>query len=268
VGGGRWFEDGYREAVVGSFVAQRLGLKPGDTFKPYHGLNFNPKEQHEDEYVITGVLEPSNTPADRVLWIPLAGLQNMSGHAAATASDVSAVLVKLRSAVAGQQLDMLYNKQGDRLTFAWPLGTVLAQLFDKMGWFDQVLELVAYLVALVAAGSVLASIYNSLSARRRDLAILRALGARRSTVFASIILEAASIAALGMVLAWGLYAVILGAVAAVIRAQTGVVLDPWAWDPVLVIAPLALVVLGALAGVLPAIKAYGNPVAENLAPES
>jgi putative ABC transport system permease protein len=114
VGGGRWFEDGYREAVVGSFVAQRLGLKPGDTFKPYHGLNFNPKEQHEDEYVITGVLEPSNTPADRVLWIPLAGLQNMSGHAAATASDVSAVLVKLRSAVAGQQLDMLYNKQGDR----------------------------------------------------------------------------------------------------------------------------------------------------------
>jgi putative ABC transport system permease protein len=163
---------------------------------------------------------------------------------------------------------MLYNKQGDRLTFAWPLGTVLAQLFDKMGWFDQVLELVAYLVALVAAGSVLASIYNSLSARRRDLAILRALGARRSTVFASIILEAASIAALGMVLAWGLYAVILGAVAAVIRAQTGVVLDPWAWDPVLVIAPLALVVLGALAGVLPAIKAYGNPVAENLAPES
>jgi type I restriction enzyme R subunit len=258
----------YREAVVGSFVAQRLGLKPGDNFKPYHGLNFNPKEQHEDEYVVTGVLEPSNTPADRVLWIPLAGLQNMSGHAAATASDVSAVLVKLRSAVAGQQLDMLYNKQGDRLTFAWPLGTVLAQLFDKMGWFDQVLELVAYLVALVAAGSVLASIYNSLSARRRDLAILRALGARRTLVFASIILEATSIAALGMVLAWGLYAVIMGAVSAVIRAQTGVVLDPWAWDPVLVIAPLALVVLGALAGVLPAIKAYSNPVAENLAPES
>lgn len=266
--GGRWFEDGYREAVVGSFVAQRLGLKPGDTFKPYHGLNFNPKEQHDDEYVVTGILEPSNTPADRVLWIPLAGLQNMSGHAAATASDVSAVLVKLRSPVAGQQLDLLYNKQGDRLTFAWPLGTVLAQLFDKMGWFDQVLELVAYLVALVAAGSVLASLYNSLSARRRDLAILRALGARRMTVFASIILEAVSVAALGMVLAWVLYGVILQAVAAVIRAQTGVVLDPWAWDPVLVIAPAGMVLLGALAGVLPALKAYSNPVAENLVPES
>jgi putative ABC transport system permease protein len=70
------------------------------------------------------------------------------------------------------------------------------------------------------------------------------------------------------VLAWGFYAVILMAVAAVIRAQTGVVLDPWAWDPVLILAPLALVALGALAGVLPAFKAYGNPVAENLAPQS
>lgn len=266
--GGRIFEDGYREALIGSFVAQRLGLKVGDTFRPYHGLNFNPQEQHEDEYVITGILEPSNTPADRVLWIPLSGLQNMTGHAAATATDVSAVLVKLRSPIAGQQLDMLYNRQGDRLTFAWPLGAVLAQLFDKMGWFDKVLELVAYLVALVAAGSVLASIYNSMSARRRDLAILRALGARRSTVFASIVLEAAAVAALGMIAAWILYFVILSITAGIIRAQTGVVLNPWAWDPVLVIAPAAVVALGALAGVVPAIKAYRTPVAENLVPES
>jgi len=266
--GGRVFEDGYREALVGSFVARRIGLKPGDTFRPYHGLNFDPATQHEDEYVVTGILEPSNTPADRVIWIPLAGLQNMSGHAAAAATDVSAVLVKLKSPIAGQQLDLLYNRQGDRFTFAWPLGAVLAQLFDKMGWFDKVLELVAYLVALVAAGSVLASIYNSMSARRRDIAILRALGARRATVFASIVLEAAAVAALGMVAAWGLYVVILSVVSGVIRAQTGVVLVVWAWDPILVIAPVGLVLLGALAGVVPAIKAYRNPVAENLVPES
>lgn len=266
--GGRVFEDGYREALVGSFVAAKIGLKVGDTFRPYHGLNFNPKEQHEDEYVVTGILEPSNTPADRVLWIPLEGLQNMTGHAAATATDVSAVLVKLRSPIAGQQLDLLYNKQGDRFTFAWPLGAVLAQLFDKMGWFDKVLELVAYLVVLVASGSVLASIYNSMSARRRDIAILRALGARRTTVFSAVVLEAAAVAALGMVGALGFHFVILGSAAAVIRAQTGVVLEVWAWDPILFWAPAGLVALGALAGVVPAMKAYTNPVAENLVPES
>jgi putative ABC transport system permease protein len=266
--GGRLFEDGYREAVVGSFVASRLGLKVGETFRPYHGLNFNPKEQHEDEYLVTGILEPSNTPADRVIWIPLEGLQNMTGHAAATATDVSAVLVKLRSPIAGQQLDLMYNKQGNRLTFAWPLGAVLSQLFDKMGWFDKVLELVAYLVVLVAAGSVLASIYNSMSARRRDIAILRALGARRSTVFSAIVLEAAAVAALGMLGALVCHFGFLSVAAGVIRSQTGVVLEVWSWDPILVIAPLGLVLLGALAGVVPALKAYRSPVAENLVPES
>ena len=73
---------------------------------------------------MVGVLKPSNTPADRVIWIPLAGIQQMSGHDPNAATDVSAVLVKLKagSAIAGFQMDMMYNKQGNRLTFAWPIG--------------------------------------------------------------------------------------------------------------------------------------------------
>jgi putative ABC transport system permease protein len=155
---GRLFDDGYREAVIGAFAAQRLGFKTGTEFKPYHGLNYasNPRDnvQHDDTYVVVGILEPSNTPADRVIWIPVAGLQNMAGHDPATAQDVSAALVKLRDPAAGFRLDQLYNKQGDKLTLAWPIGAVMAQLFDKIGWFDQVLALVAWLVALVAAASV------------------------------------------------------------------------------------------------------------------
>ena len=266
--GGRLFEDGYREAVVGNFAARRLGLKVGDTFKPYHGLNFDPKAQHDDQYTVVGILEPSNTPADRVIWIPLAGLQNMSGHDPGTATDVSAVLVRLRSPIAGQQLDMLYNRQGNRLTFAWPIAKQMADLFDKFGWFDSVLTLVAWLVALVATGAVMASIYNSMSSRRRDLAILRALGARRRTVFAAIVFEAATIAAGGMVLDYVIYLAILSGAAAVIRSQTGVVLDPFQPDAVLLWAPLAMIALGAFAGIVPAIKAYRTDVATGLTPES
>lgn len=267
-GEGRIFDEGYREAVVGSFVAQRLKLKIGSEFHPFHGLIFDEKAQHAETYVVVGILEPSNTPADRVIWIPLAGLQNMSGHLADTATDVSAVLVKLRSPIAGQQLDMLYNKQGNRLTWAWPTGTVMSQLFDKIGWFDQILALVAYLVALVAAGSVLASIYNSMNARRRDIAILRALGARRQTIFSVIVLEAIAIAALGMLIAFALHFAILTVTSSIIRAQTGVVLKPFAPDAVFLWAPLAMIALSALAGVVPAIKAYRTNVAAALTPES
>ena len=181
---------------------------------------------------------------------------------------VSAVLVRLRTPIAGQQLDMLYNKQGNRLTWAWPIGQVMAQLFDKIGWFDQVLELVAYLVALVACGSILASIYNSMNARRRDIAILRALGARRRTIFSAIVLEAVTIAVLGMVCGFGCHFGILTVAAAVIRAQTGVVLNPFEPDPVFLWVPVALISLSAMAGVVPAVKAYRTNVAEALVPES
>jgi len=262
------FLAGHAEAVVGSFAAQRLRMKVGDKFHPYHGLIFDEKQQHAETYVVTGILEPSNTPADRVIWIPLEGIQNMKGHDARTANDVSAVLVKLRAAVAGRQLDLLYNKQGNRLTFAWPVAAVMSQLFDKIAWFDRVLELVAYLVALVATGSVLASIYNSMNERRRDIAILRALGARAHTIFLTVILEAAGIATLGMAAGFAVYAVIALGVASVIRAQTGVVLEPLAWHPVQVIAPLGMIALSALAGLVPAIKAYRTNVAENLVPVS
>jgi len=268
--GGKWFDPLRREAVVGSFAAEKLKLKLGDKFHPFHGLIFDEHKQHAETYVVVGLLKPSNTPADRVIWIPLEGIQRMSGHNPAAATEVTAVLVKLKadSALAGFQLDTLYNKQGTRLTFAWPIGRVMAELFDKIGWFDRVLTLIAWLVALVATSSILASLYNSMNERRRELAILRALGARRVTVFAVIVLESSAIAALGVVLSFGAYAALISAVAAIIRAQTGVVLEPFAFNPVMLWEPLVFIALGALAGIIPAVKAYRTDVAGNLAPHS
>ena len=266
--GGKLFGADAKEAVAGSFAAAKLGLKVGDTFRPFHGLAFNPKDEHADTFVVTGILEPTNTPADRVVWIPLKGIQTMSGHDPKYAGDVSAFLLQFRSPIAGLNLDTMINKQGDRMTLAYPVGAIIAELFGKIGWFDQVLTLVAYLVALVAAGSVLASIYNSMNARRRDLAILRALGARRRTIFGAVVAEAACIGALGAAVGFAVYYGLLAGVGALIRAQTGVVLDVTATHPVLWICPVAMIALCALGGTVPALKAYRTPVAETIAPVS
>jgi putative ABC transport system permease protein len=268
--GDGFFDPRRREAVVGSFVAEKLGLKPGDTFHPFHGLIYDEKKQHSETYVVVSTLKPSNTPADKVIWIPLAGIQKMTGHDPKAATDVSAVLVKLKNSggLAGFGLDMMYNKQGNRLTFAWPIGATMADLFSKISWFDKVLALVSYLVALVATGSILASIYNSMNERRREIAILRALGARRRIIFSVILLEAAAISALGMIVAFVFYLAIMIGVAAVIRNETGIVLDPYKFNRVMLWAPAALITLGALAGVVPAWKAYRTDVAEHLSPTS
>src|SRR3954471_4413753 len=233
VPGGKIFVAGQKQAVAGSFAAERLGLKVGDKFHSYHGLAFDPKAEHADDFTVVGILQPTNTPVDRVIWVPLAGLQAMSGHDAKFATDVSAVLIQLRAPSAGFMLDTMINKQGNKMTFAYPVGAIIAELFGKIAWFDQVLTLVAYLVALVAAGSVLASIYNSMSARQRDLAILRALGARRHTIFGAVVAEAACIGALGAVVGFAIYFGLFAGVARIVRVQTGVVLDLGARHPVL-----------------------------------
>ena len=266
--GGRVFQDDQKEAVAGSFAAEKLGLKVGDSFHPFHGLAYDPTKTHADLYTVVGILAPTNTPADRVVWIPLHGVQTMSGHDPKAATDISAVLVQVKSPMMGFQLDTFYNKRGDRLTFAYPVGAIILDLFSRISWFDKVLALVAYLVGFVAAASVLASIYNSMSARRRDLAILRALGARRRTIFGAVVIEASVIGAIGSILGLAVYVVLFVVIAKIVRTQTGVVLDVRMLHPVLWICPLAMTFLCALGGVVPAVKAYRTPVAETLAPSS
>src|SRR5437868_10533671 len=100
--------------------------------------------------------------------------------------------------------------------------------------------MIAYLVIVVAAGSILASLYNTMNERRREFAILRALGARRTTVFTAIVLESAAIATLGGLAGYLVYGTILSTAAVVIRAQTGVVIDPFAFHPALLAAPLGM----------------------------
>jgi len=265
---GKLFNPGAREAVVGSFAAGQLGLVAGSTFHPYHGLEYDPAREHQETYTVAGILAPTNTPADRVIWIPLEGAQKMTGHSKDAGDELSAVLVQLRAPSAGFPLDQYYNKQTGRLTFAYPASAIIADFFNKMDWLGRVLALVAVIVALVAAGSVLASVYASMSARQRDIAILRALGAKRRAIFSAVVLEATVIGALGAICGFVVHGALMAVVGGIIRAQTGVVIPVFAWDQVLLWAPLGMMALGALGGLAPAAKAYRVPVAQTLSPLS
>ncbi|MDP6504539.1 MAG: FtsX-like permease family protein, partial [Planctomycetota bacterium] len=144
----------------------------------------------------------------------------------------------------------------------------MMQIFDKLGWLVLVLEIVAYLVVVIAAASILASIYNTMNERRREFAILRALGARKGTVFTIIVVQSAVIALLGSLIGFIFYAAIVLGAAHVIRDQVGVMIDIVRMDPIFLITPLLMVVVGGLAGIIPAIKAYQTDVATNLSPLS
>jgi putative ABC transport system permease protein len=281
--GGRVFDESQKEAVLGSYVAEKLGMTVGSKFTPYHGLQFSERDKHQDEYTVVAIMERTNGPSDRVLWIPIEGIYRMSGHILRGSGkpmrptpgeeiheehlEVSAVMLKLRNPQAGFLLSGRFN-QTKEATFAWPIARVMAELFDRIGWVSRILTLVAYLIVVVAAGSILASIYNTMNERRREFAILRALGARRGTVFSAIVLEASTITAIGVLLGFLVYGGILAAAFVIVRAQTGVVLDAFKFDPALWLTPVGMILLGAIAGLVPAFKAYRTDVASNLTPLS
>jgi putative ABC transport system permease protein len=282
--GGRIFNPMSREAVVGSYVARRLGLTIGATFNPTHGIIMDDRQRHAEAYTVVGVLKPTNSPSDRVIWIPIEGLYRMSGHVLRGTGEqyrpqegqaipdehreVSAVMLKFTTPQAGFTLNQQINRQGREATLAWPIGRVMAELFERIGWVSRILGMVAYLVMGVAAASVLASLYNTMNERRREFAILRALGARRPTVFGVIVLEAVMITGGGVLVGVVVYGAILGVAVVMVRSQTGVVLDPWQWERALWLTPLVMMGLGLVAGLLPAFKAYRTDVASNLSPLS
>ncbi len=264
--GGALFQQKALEAVAGSQAARQLGLGVGDTFHPYHGLQYNADARHEEIYTVTGILEPTGTPADKVIWIPVEGIQTMSGHDPNAATDVSAVLVKLRPGanMAGFQLDMLYNKRGDRLTFAWPASRSILQFFEKLGWFDQVLQAIAGMVAIIAGAGITAVLYNAMNERQRDIAVWRALGARRRTVFSIALLESLGITMSGMVGSFLLYGMAGSGIARFIRNEAGVAMDIFAMNAAFWWTPIGLLAIGLIAGLAPALKAYRTDVTKNL----
>lgn len=130
-----------------------------------------------------------------------------------------------------------------------------------------VLLLLAILVSVVAAVSILVSIYNSIASRRREIAILRALGATRARILTIICLEAGTIGLIGSLIGVGLGMGLAGVVSVLLSGRLGQGLN-WASLNVNELLYFAAAIgLSVLAGLVPALKAYATPVADNLVGE-
>jgi putative ABC transport system permease protein len=177
---------------------------------------------------------------------------------------ISAIIVKSRGSFQAQQLMYNFKVIDDRATAINP-ATVMRSFFDTfLSGSTRVLLLISGFVTIVAAASIMTTIYNSVSARLREIAILRALGATRTKILTMICAEAVAIGIIGGIL--GLIAGhLLSALGSQYLLQTVGEGINWLkigdeeWVYLIAVAILAL-----LAGLVPAMKAYRTPVATNL----
>jgi len=162
-----------------------------------------------------------------------------------------------------QQFDAL--RRDTAITVAQP-GQQIQKLFEIVSNVDGIFLGMAVVVLVSASVSTMLALYNSMAARTRQIAVLRVLGASRGRVFGLVLTESLAIAMAGS--AAGVLLAFVGgyAASAWLKASIGLVIDP-ALDPRSTVIVLGgAVALGALAGVLPAWRAYKVPVADNLRP--
>lgn len=262
---GRIFSESAKEALVGAQVAAAIGLKLGDRFNPYHGLDFNPDSKHEDVYLVVGILEGTGTPMDQVIWVPITGVQRMEGHDPSAAHSISGVLLNLKGS-SGLALDVKYNKQGDRATLAWPVPGILASFFNRFVWLEKTIATLALLMAVIGGLIILATLRSTLHERRRELAVLRCIGASRWVVTGSIIWQSMLISIFGVAGSLLVYVALSRILSILIRAQIGVKMGTPFFDQTLLMTSLGILLLGLISGWLPARKIYNTSLQESLNP--
>ena len=176
---------------------------------------------------------------------------------------VSAIMVKARAPFMAQTLEYAVNA-GSVATAVKP-AMVMSQFFDTiLAGSTLVLLLVSVLVIVVAAVGILVSIYNSVSARKREIAILRALGATKARVLTLICVEAGLIGLAGGVVGWLLGHALAALGSRFMERLLGQGFNALSVGPEELAFLAGVVLIAVLAGLVPALKAYRTPVATNL----
>ena len=258
------------QAVIGANVATKLLLKVGDKIVPTHGVEKSTERHDDAASEIVGILAATGTPIDRAIYIPIIAYYKMEGHATdheaelegtRDARGISAIMLSTKSGYYRQQIYRNINNRLDAMA-VFP-SIEMRKLFKLIGSGDIVLRIISLLVVVVALIGVLVSLYNAMGARRKEFAILRALGASRRSIITIVSLESAIIAFMGAV-----FGVLLASLAALVLATelhkfSGVTINvSLGVDEIYLITIVTLA--GALAGLVPALEAYRTEAAKQL----
>ena len=282
---------GVFDAVLGAAAARELGYDLGQEFAIAHGLKSASFAEHKNRpFKVVGILKPTGTPVDRTVHVSLEGIEAVHlgwnngappigrplgarGLDAAVPdlnkSDlepetITAFLVglKSKSAVLRFQRDANTYKR-EALSAVIP-GVALSQLWRVIGAAEQALRAVALIVVAAGFTGLLTTILTSLNERRREIAVLRAVGAKGRDVFSLLVLESTLVAGIGAIIGAAAITLLLSVFSQTIETAAGLPLGGFelsAYDCYIV---TGIVSLGFMVGFIPGWLAYRQSLSDGL----
>lgn len=289
---GAWWNEPM-EVTLGAAVSEGLGLKTGDKFVSTHGLTQDGHAHEAQKFIVKGIMSRSNTVLDNLIltnvvsiWLVHDEHSSDESHAETgqhsdsqstvnpsqlvpsiaagdSVREITSLLIQYRSPMGAIQLPRWVNSQSS-LQAASPAFET-ARLFSILGIGESILRGFAYVLIFISGLSIFIALYNSLRERKYDLAIMRSMGAGRSILFFSILLEGSILTLLGcitgLILGHGVLVIINSFVAETQKAGiTGFVFYSEEW-----IILLGSLLLGILCALIPAIQAYRTDISKVLA---
>ncbi|HCE2046133.1 TPA: ABC transporter permease [Vibrio parahaemolyticus] len=275
--------NGLFETVLGSDVAKQLGYQIGSEIIIAHGISDVGFSRHDKlPFKVVGILAPTGTPVDKTVHVSLEAIEAIhvgweSGARLGPTPDakvlqerdfqpkqITAMLVGLKSRIQTFALQRQINNYPKEPLSAIMPGVALHELWGMMSVAEQALMAVSGFVVIAGLLGMLSSLLTSLQERRREMAILRAMGARPRHVFSLLISEASLLTAAGIVTGvLGLYA-ILALLQPLIQQHYGInltlsTLSAYEWMLLSFVQCAGIVI-----GFIPAFRAYKQSLSDGM----
>ncbi len=282
---GQPFDDLF-EAVVGADVAAALGYKTGDAIIVSHGIGKIVTSTHKDKpFKVAGVLAKTGTPVDRTVHVSLEAIEAIhidwrSGRrrqdlqigaeevrkltAKLKPKSVTAAMVGLKSKLATFKLQRFISTYRSEPLSAILPGATLYDLWRLIGTAETALLIVSIMVVVTAILGMTTMILATLNERRREIAILRSVGAGPTTVIGLLLSEAGLLTTAGVVVGVATTYALLVSLRPLVDQRYGLYLDISPPSGLELAALGAIVVGGILAGLVPAIRAYRQSLADGM----
>lgn len=279
---GREFNELF-DVVIGADVAKKLNYKIGDQIILAHGISDVAFSRHDNlPFTVVGIIAPTGTPVDKTVHVSLEAIEAIHvgwesganlGHTPDAETlktydfqpkQITAMMLGLNSKIQTFALQREINTYRQEPLSAIMPGIALHELWGMMAVAEQALLVVSGFVVVAGLLGMLSSLLTSLQERRREMAILRAMGARPRHVFGLLISEASALTFLGITLGVGLLFGLIAVVAPIVQQSYGInisisAITPHEWKLIMMVQ-----VAGIIIGFIPAFRAYRQSLADGM----
>lgn len=267
------------DVVLGSVVAEKMGLKLGDNFIGSHGIGSSSHDHGEHPYTVTGILAPMGNVLDKLVLTSIEsvwythdeeGEDHGKFHAPVAKTgfpegedrEVTSLLVQYRNPMAAVQLPRQINSRTS-LQAASP-SFEISRLFELLGVGVKFVQGIAIVIIIIAGLGIFIALFNSLKERKYDLAVMRTIGASSGQLFVHILLEGVILTFIGAILGIVIGHLFLGIL--VMQNDQGAIGNLSAFvflkDELWIVA--FAVIVGIVASLIPAVNAYQTDIAKQL----